>query len=72
MPPYKQTKSCKIIDPEFVYIYLLFKVFYSDYWDCFEHITGQYQSFYLYWQSREQCILSFYIFRVITLPMKLQ
>jgi len=37
--------SCKIIELEFVYLYLLFKVFYDHYWDCYEHITGHYRSF---------------------------
>jgi len=62
--------SCQIIDLEFVYPNLLFKVLYDDYWDCYKHITGHYRSFLVYWQSRKQCILSFYIFRVITLPTR--
>jgi len=32
--------SFKIIDLEFVYPNLLFKVFYNDYWDFYKHITG--------------------------------
>jgi len=38
--------SCQFIDLEFVYICdLLFKVFYNDYWDCYEHITVHYRTF---------------------------
>jgi len=43
------------------------KIFYDDNLDCNEQITDHCLSFYLYWQSREQCILSFYVFKVITL-----
>jgi len=57
-----------MIDLEFVYPNVLLKVFYDDYWDCYKHITGHYRPFKLYWQSRKQCILSFYVFTVITLP----
>jgi len=37
--------SSQIIDLEFLYLNLLFKVLFDAYWDCYKQITGHYRSF---------------------------
>jgi len=65
--------SCQNIDLKFVYPNLLFNVFYDNYWDCYKHIAGHYRSYRLILAILTEpwaYILSFRVFRVITLPMR--